>query len=93
MTRNNRLTVTIRSAPDDSETFVAMFESPVLSSTFCLEYMKLWGNPEARLSFCKGRPGFVNHMSVWDFLIDARPLSAAAPLVWRGGLSSYRTGT
>ena len=38
MTRNNRLSVTIRQAPDDSDTFVAMFESPVLSSTFCVVF-------------------------------------------------------
>ena len=38
MRRNNRLTVTIRQASDDSGTFVAMFASPVLSSTFCVVF-------------------------------------------------------
>ena len=38
MSRNNRLTVTIRRVPNESETYVAMFASPVLSSTFCLVF-------------------------------------------------------
>ena len=38
MRRNNRLTVSIRPAPDDSDTYVAMFASPVLSSTFCVVF-------------------------------------------------------
>ena len=38
MMRNNRLTVTIRPAPGGAETFVAMFASPVLSSTFCVVF-------------------------------------------------------
>ena len=36
--RNNRLTVIVRQAPDDADTFVAMFDSPALSSTFCLVF-------------------------------------------------------
>ena len=38
MTRNNRHTVSIRPVPDDSDTYVAMFASPVLSSTFCVVF-------------------------------------------------------
>ena len=38
MTRNNRLTVTIRPVPDKCDTYVAMFDSPVLSSTFCVVF-------------------------------------------------------
>jgi hypothetical protein len=34
MNRNNHLTVTIRPVPDDSLTYIATFDSPVLSSTF-----------------------------------------------------------
>ena len=36
--KNNRLTVTIRPVPDDSKNYVAIFESPVLSSTFCVVF-------------------------------------------------------
>ena len=35
---NNRLTVTVRMVPDDSETYLAVFASPVLSSTFCVVF-------------------------------------------------------
>ena len=38
MTRNNRLTVTIRQVPGDSETYIATFSSPVLSATFCVVF-------------------------------------------------------
>ena len=38
MTRNNRLTVFIRPVPDESDTYVAMFDSPVLSSAFCVVF-------------------------------------------------------
>ena len=38
MRKNNRLTVTIRPVPDGSQHYVAMFASPVLSSTFCLVF-------------------------------------------------------
>jgi hypothetical protein len=38
MTRNNRLTVTIRPVPDDSQNYIAIFESPVRSSTFCVVF-------------------------------------------------------
>ena len=38
MPRNNRLTVTIRRVPDESDTYIAMFDSPVLSSTFCVVF-------------------------------------------------------
>ena len=38
MNRNNRLSVTIRRIPDDSNTYIATFDSPVLSSTFCLVF-------------------------------------------------------
>ena len=38
MTRSNRLTVAIRPVPDNSDSYVAMFASPVLSSTFCVVF-------------------------------------------------------
>ena len=38
MMKNNRLTVTIRRVPDDHERYIATFDSPVLSSTFCLVF-------------------------------------------------------
>ena len=38
MTRNSRLTVTIRHVPDDSSSYVAMFISPVLASTFSVVF-------------------------------------------------------
>ena len=38
MTRNNQLTVTIRRVPDDPRRYIATFESPVLSSTFCVVF-------------------------------------------------------
>lgn len=38
MTRNERLAVTVRRVPDDSESYVATFASPVLSSTFCVVF-------------------------------------------------------
>ena len=38
MTRNNRLTVTIRQVPDDPGRYIATFDSPVLSSTFCVVF-------------------------------------------------------
>ena len=38
MTRNNRLTVTIRPVPDDPGHYIATFDSPVLSSTFCVVF-------------------------------------------------------
>lgn len=36
--RNNRLTVTIRPVPDATHTYIAMFSSPVLSSTFSVVF-------------------------------------------------------
>ena len=38
MRRNDRLTVTIRQVPDDADTYVAMFASPVLASTFSVVF-------------------------------------------------------
>ena len=38
MTRNDRLNVTIRPVPDDSGMYVATFDSPVLSSAFCVVF-------------------------------------------------------
>ena len=38
MTRNNRLTVTIRPVPDDPGRYIATFDSPVLSSSFCVVF-------------------------------------------------------
>ena len=38
MTKTNRLTVTIRPVPDDSDLYIAMFSSPILSSTFCVVF-------------------------------------------------------
>ena len=38
MNRSKRLPVTIRPVPDDSQTYIATFNSPVLSSTFCLVF-------------------------------------------------------
>ena len=38
MNRSNRLTVIIRRIPDDSQNYIATFDSPVLSSTFCLVF-------------------------------------------------------
>ena len=38
MTTNNRLVVTVSPVPDDSGSYVAMFSSPVLSSTFCVVF-------------------------------------------------------
>ena len=35
---NSRLTVTIRHVPDDSDSYIAMFVSPVLASTFSLVF-------------------------------------------------------
>ena len=36
--KNNRLTVTIRRVSDDAGHYVATFESPVLSSVFCVVF-------------------------------------------------------
>lgn len=38
MVRNSRLTVTIRHVPDDSGSYVAMFVSPILASTFSVVF-------------------------------------------------------
>ena len=38
MNRNNRLTVTIRPVPDDSQNYIAIFSSPVLASTFSVVF-------------------------------------------------------
>ena len=38
MIRSNRLTVTIQPVPDDSQQYIAIFDSPVLSSAFCVVF-------------------------------------------------------
>ena len=38
MTNNSQLTVTIRRVSDDSDRYVAAFDSPVLASTFCVVF-------------------------------------------------------
>ena len=38
MRRNDRLTVTIRHIPDDTGSYIALFASPVLASTFSVVF-------------------------------------------------------
>ena len=45
------------------------------------------------LSLANRSPKHADNIPVCELSIVARSLKAAAPPVWRGGLSSYRTGT
>ncbi len=51
------------------------------------------GVPGVTLYFCKRGPRFMDQPPVQKILIIALSISSAAPPVWRGGLSSCRTGT